>query len=194
MLRVGITGGMGSGKSTVAKLFSLLGVPVYYADDRAKILMNEDEALKEKIIGIFGAEAYDKDGLNRSYVSRLAFSDPELLTQLNQAVHPAVIRDGENWMQKQHAPYILKEAALIFESGSHKQLDLVIGVFAPEMIRINRIIERDKTDKESIMARMKKQMPEEEKMGKCDYVIVNDEKQAIIPQVLALHRILLEKA
>ena len=194
MLRVGITGGMGSGKSTVSRIFELLDVPVYYADDMAKMLMNEDPVLREKIIGIFGNLAFDQNGLNRTYISSAAFSDPDLLTRLNAVVHPAVIRHGEDWMKKQVAPYTLKEAALIFESGSYQQLDLVIGVYASKETRIKRIMQRDGADLESIEARMNKQMDEDEKMRRCNYVIINDEKQGIIPQVLDLHTVLLQKA
>jgi dephospho-CoA kinase len=122
------------------------------------------------------------------------FFDSVLLTRLNEAVHPAVIKHGEGWMKSQISPYTLKEAALIFESGSNKQLDLVIGVYAPMQIRIDRIMQRDGADKESIEARMSKQMDEDEKMKRCNFVIVNDETRAVIPQVLALHQVLLEKA
>jgi len=187
MLRVGITGGMGSGKTTVARLFQLLGIPVYFADDEAKNLMNHDPDLKHAIIAVFGEEAYNVHGLNRAYISSLAFSEPEKLTALNAIVHPAVIAHGEKWMLRQSAPYVLKEAALLFESGSNKQLDFVIGVWCSSELRIDRVMGRDGSSREAILARMQKQMDEEEKMKLCDFIITNDEKTAIIPQVLSLH-------
>jgi dephospho-CoA kinase len=191
MLRIGITGGMGSGKSTVARFFELLDIPVYYADSMAKRLMNENEALKAKISAIFGPEAYESGYINRGFIAQKAFSNPDLLKQLNNAVHPVVRAHGEEWMEKQDAPYVLKEAAILFESGANKQLDLVIGVYSPKAMRIQRIMQRDNIDEQSIMARINQQMDEEEKMKLCDTVIQNDENQAVIPQVLKLHRKLL---
>lgn len=188
MLRVGITGGMGSGKSTVARFFEVLGIPVYYADDMAKKLMDEDGFLKADIINLFGPEAYAPGYLNRPFIAQRAFSNPELLERLNALVHPVVRQHAEEWMAQQDAPYVLKEAAIMFESGTHKQLDIVIGVYAPKALRIKRIIRRDKMDNQSIAARMDRQMDEEEKMKLCDAVIQNDEIQPIIPQVLKLHR------
>lgn len=193
MLRVGITGGMGSGKSTVARLFQVLGIPVYFADDEAKNLMNHDPVLKQAIISIFGEGAYLSNHLNRSFISSEAFSNPQKLTALNAVVHPAVMAHGEQWMLRQTAPYTLKEAALLFESGSNKQLDLVIGVWCPMELRIDRVMNRDGSSREEVLARMQKQMDEEEKMKRCDFVITNDEKVAVIPQVLSLHRQLLSR-
>lgn len=188
MLRVGITGGMGSGKSTVARMFQVLGIPVYFADTEAKNLMNRDPALKNAIISIFGENAYLSNQLNRSFISAGAFSNPQKLAALNAVVHPAVIAHGENWMLSQSAPYALKEAALLFESGSNKKLDLIIGVWCPMELRIIRVMNRDGSSREDVLARMQKQMDEEEKMKRCDFVITNDEKMAVIPQVLSLHR------
>jgi dephospho-CoA kinase len=189
MLKVGITGGMGSGKTTVCKIFETLGIPVYYADDRAKYLMINDTELRQKIIAIFGANAYQKDGeLNRKYISNIAFKAPEKLKMLNKAVHPAVKTDGEIWHKGQkNVPYTLKEAALLFESGSYKSLDKIITVVAPLEIRINRILERDKTTREAIMSRIKNQLSDEEKVAQSDFVIYNDGKQSLIKQVLNIH-------
>lgn len=194
MLRVGITGGMGSGKTTVARLFSLLDVPVYFADDMAKKLMNEDDVLRLKIIKIFGQQAYNEAGLNRTFIAQSAFSNPDMLLRLNEAVHPEVIQHCEDWMNRQKGPYALKEAALIFESGSDKHLDLVIGVYAPKDVRIARIMQRDKAERPSIEARMNRQMDEDDKMKRCDYVIINNEQEALIPQVLNLHVLLRDRA
>lgn len=191
MIKVGITGGMGSGKSTIAKVFEVLGIPVYYADNAAKKLMNENVSLKEKLIAVFGKEIYLKGVLNRTYLSGLVFNNPEKLIQLNNIVHPATIVDAENWMQQQHSSYAIKEAAILFESGANKYLDKVIGVFAPIELRINRVIQRDNSTKDAVIARMNKQMEEEKKMKLCDYVITNDEKELVIPQVLKIHELLI---
>lgn len=188
MLRIGLTGGIGSGKSTVARIFIVLGIPVYNADDAAKRLMTEDEELKNKIINLFGEESYTKGVLNRKYLSSLVFNDKEKLKLLNSLVHPATIKDAIEWMKKQNAPYTIKEAALIFESGFNKLLDFVIGVKAPLSLRIERTMQRDKVTTAQVEARIKLQMAEEEKMNLCDFIIVNDEEQMLIPQVLALHK------
>lgn len=193
MLRVGLTGGMGSGKSTVAKIFSVLGAPVYDADAAAKRLMQNDEGLKEKLVGVFGDELFKNGELDRAWLAAKVFKEAALLSKLNALVHPATIKDGAEWMISQHFPYAIKEAALIFESGSDKELDFVIGVRSPLKLRISRIKKRDATSEESILARMEKQMPENEKMSLCDAIIENDEKHLLIPQVLQLHRQFLNK-
>jgi dephospho-CoA kinase len=187
MLRIGITGGIGSGKSTVSRIFEVLGVPVYYADGAAKRLMNEDEDLKKKILHHFGANAYQQGVLNRDYISSIVFTNREKLDLLNSLVHPATIRDAKNWMLNQKAPYAIKEAALIFESGSQAGLDYVIGVSAPTPLRISRTMKRDGIDRVEVLARMNRQIQETIKMRLCDFVIYNDEQQLLIPQVLELH-------
>lgn len=194
MLRVGLTGGIGSGKSTVAKIFETLGIPVYYADEAAKRVMNEDEALKNAIINQFGDESYLNNTLNRQFLSSTVFSDPEKLALLNALVHPATIADAEKWMKNQTSPYALKEAALIFESNANKHLDYVIGVWAPYDLRLKRSMDRDNASKELIDARMKNQLDETKKMERCDFVINNDETELLIPQVLKLHDTLLMRS
>ena len=191
MIKIGITGGIGSGKSTVANVFEVLGIPVYYADDAAKKLMNEDAALKEKLIAIFGKEIYQDGILNRSHLSGLVFNNPEKLAQLNSILHPATIADAESWMQQQHSPYAIKEAAILFESGANKYVDKVIGVYAPIQLRINRVMQRDNSTEEAVTARMNRQMEEDKKMNLCDYVITNDENELVIPQVLNIHELLI---
>ena len=191
ILKVGITGGIGSGKSTVAKIFEVLGIPVFYADDAAKELMNKDEKLKQQLIKEFGNDLYLNGELNRPYLSSLVFADPKKLALLNAIVHPATIANAEKWMHQQTAPYAIKEAALIFESDAHKQLDKVIGVYAPTPLRLQRVQQRDNISEEAIMARMNKQMDEEAKMKLCDYIITNNELELIIPQVLQIHDALL---
>lgn len=191
MLRIGLTGGIGSGKSVVARIFKALGIPVYDADQAAKRLMVEDTGLKEKIKTAFGEESYSGDELNRSFLAAQVFNDPAKLSLLNSLVHPATISDAEEWMSKQKAPYCIKEAALIFESGSQKNLDLVIGVHSPLALRLHRTMLRDNITTSQVKSRMDKQLDEGLKMKLCDYVITNDEQQLIMPQVLALHEKLL---
>lgn len=191
MLRIGITGGIGSGKSTVAKIFETLGVPVYYADDAAKRIMNEDEELKQQIKQQFGEVVFTNGKLNRKALAEIVFNDPVKLNQLNAIMHPATIADAERWMQKQTTPYAIKEAALIFESGAQEFLDYVIGVTAPAPLRIQRTMHRDDITKEEVTARMNRQMDESIKMKLCDFVLKNDEQEMLLPQVIALHNNLL---
>ncbi len=191
MLKIGITGGIGSGKTTVAKIFEVLGIPVYYADEAAKRLMQEDEELKQKIKQLFGEAVYKNGTLDKKYLADIVFNAPEKLALLNALVHPATLKDADNWMQRQTTPYTLKEAALIFESGAHGHLDYVIGVTAPAPLRILRTMQRDGITREAVIARMDKQMDEAIKMKLCDFVIKNDEQEMLLPQVLALHEKLL---
>jgi dephospho-CoA kinase len=191
-IRVGITGGMGSGKSTVSAIFETLGIPVYRADDAAKRLMNEDESLKTQLTNHFGETVYVNGVLNRSYLAAEVFNDKEKLALLNSIVHPATISDAENWMRQQTTPYAIKEAAIIFESGSQKYLDYIIGVYAPVTLRIYRSMKRGNLSREEVTARMNKQMDDAIKMKLCDIVITNDEQQALIPQVLKVHQTIIE--
>lgn len=186
---VGITGGIGSGKSTVAKIFSLLGIPVYSADDRAKWLMKNDEKLWSGIKTLFGEEAYLSDGaLNREFLAETVFSDNEKVKQLNALVHPAVGIDFTAWAQAQKSNYVLKEAALIFETGSNSTLDYVINVSAPLKTRISRVLMRDPFRSESQINRIiDQQLPDEQKNGLADFVIKNTENKLLIPQVLDIH-------
>ncbi|GGF02234.1 dephospho-CoA kinase [Hymenobacter cavernae] len=192
MIRVGITGGIGSGKSVVCRLFRVLGVPVYDSDLRAKWVMAHDLALRAELLTAFGPETFDEAGqLNRTYLARTAFSDPAQLARLNALVHPHVGRDFENWAEEQrqagHA-YILKEAALLYESGAYQQLNRIITVFAPLALRQARVLRRDPhRTADDILNIIGKQMSEEEKMSRADYVIYNDDEHLLIPQVLALH-------
>lgn len=192
MLKVGITGGIGSGKTTVCKIFETLGIPVYYADDRAKWLMVHDPELVAGIQAAFGAEAYTPEGrLNRAYLAKTAFGDPEKLAQLNALVHPAVFRDGSAWHHAQTGvPYTLREAALLFESGSYRAIDRMIVVTAPVEVRLKRVTERDQVSEAAVRARMEQQWPEEEKVKRADYLIHNDGEQLLVPQVLEIHRLL----
>jgi dephospho-CoA kinase len=191
MLRIALTGGIGSGKTTVAQIFEVLSVPVYYADRAAKFLMNTDELLKKQIIAAFGPDVYKDGKLDRSLLGKLVFSDADELARLNALVHPVTLRDAEAWMQNQNSPYAIKEAAIIFEAGIEKFFDYIIGVSAPEHLRLERVMNRDQTSAENVLRRMAQQMDENEKISRCDFVVVNDGIRALLPQVLQIHESLL---
>ncbi|HTM66696.1 MAG TPA: dephospho-CoA kinase [Flavipsychrobacter sp.] len=194
MLKVGITGGIGSGKSTVCQVFETLGIPVFYADGAGKYLLENDSAIISSVKALFGDEVYTGGVLDREKIAAIVFKDKTILGKLNNIIHPAVIRYSVQWMEKQRAPYVLKEAAIFFESGSYKEMDVMIGVYAPRKLRILRVMERDSASQEKILERMSYQMSEEEKMKRCNFVITNDDVQAVIPQVLKVHEQLLEMA
>lgn len=187
MIKVGLTGGIGSGKSVVADIFRVLGIPVFDADKEAKRIMESDEQLVAAIQQAFGKESYTNGKLNRSYLSSIVFNDPYKLEQLNAIVHPATIAAAGKWMAAQTTPYVVKEAALMFESGSAAHLDFVIGVHAPLSLRIQRTMHRDNMSREDVQARMNRQLDESLKMKLCDFVVENDEQQLLLPQVLQLH-------
>jgi len=188
MLKIGVTGGIGSGKTTVCKIFNVLGIPVYYADPRAKELMVTDPVLISAIKSLLGDKSYNEDlSLNRQYIAEIIFSDKNKLDALNSLVHPAVKRDFDKWSKSQKTPYVLKEAALLFESGSYKDLDKTILVTAPLELRIKRVTQRDNSTKESILSRVKNQMDEVDKEKLADYIIINDEKTSLIHQIVQLH-------
>ena len=191
-LRIGLTGGIGSGKTLVASIFHHLGIPIYYADQAAKDLQNSDPKIKEKLTRLFGNELYRDGYLNKVYLASIVFSNPEKLKALNTVMHPATLHAAAHWMQKQFTPYAIKEAALIFEAKAQKDLDCVIGVYAPKDIRLKRTMLRDNCTEEQVLKRMQNQMDEEQKMKLCQFVIINDEKQLLIPQILAIHNQLIE--
>lgn len=171
---VGITGGIGSGKSTAAKFFEELGIPVYNSDTRAKLIQNENSEVKAKIIAAFGEEAYDENGLNKAYLSKQVFQDNEKLKVLNSIVHPAVFKDFEAWKIAQKADIIMKEAAILIESGSYKDCDLVISVMVDKEKRIARTMERDGLTREDILARINHQITDEKRIAKSDVIIDNN--------------------
>jgi dephospho-CoA kinase len=193
MLKIGLTGGIGSGKTTVARIFEVLGIPVYYADQAARDLMNRNPELQKQIISEFGTEAYIGGRLNRPWLAARVFNNPEKLAILNSFVHPVTMRDADSWMTAQTTAYAIKEAALIFEGKLEKYFDFIIGVTAPEALRLQRAAQRDHSTMEDVLQRMRQQMDETEKIKRCDFVIVNDEKQALLPQVLDVHKLLLAK-
>jgi dephospho-CoA kinase len=192
-LKVGITGGIGSGKTTVCYIFELLGIPVFYADDEAKKLMIYDQILINEIKLAFGVQSYFEDGnLNRKHISDIVFKDTDQLKKLNSFVHPAVFRAMETWSSQQKSPYVLKEAALLFESGSYQQNKFNILVSCPLELRIKRVMNRDQITKEKVLERIQTQFPEEKKKAMADFFIQNNEEQFIINQVLELNQKLLK--
>ena len=196
-LKIGITGGIGAGKSVITKIFSILKIPVYDADKRAKWLMNYDKKLIFQIKEAFGEQSYKNENeLNREYLAKKVFNDKDKLDILNSLVHPIVHIDYHNWLKNhEDKAYTIKEAALLFESGSYKELDRVIAVYAPKDVRITRVLLRDShrtvKDLESIMER---QMDDNEKKKMADFVIINDDKTMVIPQVLKLHQQFLDQS
>jgi dephospho-CoA kinase len=185
---IGLTGGIGSGKSTVAKIFAQLGIPVLDADATAKAIMNEDHSVKTKLIELFGEDAYKDNQLNRPYIAQLVFEDAFKLQQLNAIIHPITIQYAKDWASKQSAPYVIKEAALFFESGSSEGVEKIIGVTAPKHIRIQRVMQRDQITREDVIKRMEHQLEDSLKMKLCDWVIQNDDMHLLIPQILAIHQ------
>lgn len=189
MIKVGITGGIGSGKTTVCKIFETLGIPIYYADHRAKELMVKNNEIIHKITILFGSDAYLESGaLNRKLISHQVFKNKQLLSQLNNIVHPIVFQDTQNWFQLHlDKPYSLYEAAIMFESGSYTMMNKMITVFAPMEDRITRVMNRDNMSREDVLERINQQMPEEEKINKADFVIYNNHTISLIEQVLNIH-------
>lgn len=191
MLKVGVTGGIGAGKSAVCRVFHTLGIPVFDADQAARQLMETDADVIKKVSGLLGSDVYISGRLDRKAVADKVFAHPHMLQQLNDIVHPATIAYGAAWLAQQSAPYVIKEAAIFFEAGTHSEMDVMIGVFAPEELRIKRVQQRSALSREEISERIARQMDEAEKMKLCDHVIINDDVTAVIPQVLNIHRQLL---
>ena len=197
LLQIGITGGIASGKSTICKVFIQLGIPVYDADSRAKWVLNNDPVLKAAIIAEFGGEAFVNNEYNRQYISSIVFNDKSKIEKLNSIVHPGVGRDYQNWVDRlpPQTLYVIKEAALLFESGSYKALDKIINVEAPESVRIGRIQKRDPfRSLEEIKGIIEKQWSDEKRTMLSDYVITNDGANLVIPQVIKLHQLFLNLA
>ena len=188
MLKIGITGGIGAGKSTVAGIFKVLGIPVFDADATAKNILNTDLVLREQVIAAFGSETYKNGLLDKKYLATLVFNNPDQLAKLNALVHPATIAAADKWASSfADRPYIIKEAALLFEAGTYVGLDYIIGVTAPVELRIARVMARDQVSREEVLSRMQHQLDDTEKMNRCNFVIDNNEATLVIPQVLSLH-------
>ena len=187
-IMIGLTGGIGSGKSMVAQVFATMGIPVFNADEQAKWIMQNSPIIKEKLITAFGSAIYEEGVLQKDKLAALVFNDPYQLQVLNAIVHPVTIQAAKDWASKQSAPYVLKEAALIFESGAAEGLFKVIGVTAPPTLRMHRVMQRDVITKEQVEARMRNQISDTIKMRLCDYVIHNDNQEMVIPQVLEIDK------
>ena len=185
---IGLTGGIGSGKSVVAKIFATLGIPVFNADEAAKRIMQTSPEIKTKLIEQFGTDIYNKHGLDKEKLATIVFNDPFQLQLLNAIVHPLTIQAAKDWAAKQNSPYVIKEAALIFESGAADGLLKVIGVTAPLSLRTHRVMQRDGITKEQVDARMRNQISDTIKMRLCDYVIENNNQQMVLPQVLDIDK------
>lgn len=184
---LGLTGGIGSGKSVIAELFQMMGIPVYDSDARSKILTDTDDELKEKISCLFGAEIYTNGLLNRQALARKIFGDEKALQAVNALIHPAVERDFRSWV-KEHSqfPVLIQETAILFEAGLESHFDQIICVTAPEDVRVERVCKRNNIAPETVRERMKNQISESERRGKSDIIVVNDNIQAVLPQVLKL--------
>lgn len=194
MFKLGVTGGIGSGKTLVCQIFEKLGAAVYQADLAARDLMNKHQELRDGIVQAFGEESYGEEGLNRSYLAGIVFGDQEKLNLLNQLVHPVVRKDFLRWAELQeNSPYVVEEAAILFESGAYKFLDQSVLVYAPEELRIERVMRRDGTTREQVLSRMGHQMSEEEKLQMADHVLMNDGSRMLLPQVIELHEKILER-
>lgn len=190
---VGLTGGIGSGKTTIANFFKELGVPIYIADTEAKALMNRSKVIKRKLIALFGDNAYQNGKLNRDFLSKQIFNNKDLLQKMNAIVHPKVASHFKRWVKKQEAPYVISEAAILFENGSYKKYDYIITVTAPEEVRLKRVMSRDNSSKEKVKSVMNNQWKDEEKIKLSDYVIQNINLEEAKAQVLQIHQNLLQK-
>ncbi len=190
---VGLTGGIGSGKTTVANMFLSLGIPVYIADQEAKKLMATSKVIKRKLTALFGEMAYTNDALNRSFIANIIFNDKRYLDQMNAIVHPKVAQHFNRWVKKQKAPYVIKEAAILFENGSYKHCDVVITVVAPKNLRMQRVIERDATTKVKVNAIMQNQWDDDKRIALSDYVIENTLLENTKEQVLDVHKSIIKK-
>ena len=190
MTKVGVTGGIGSGKTLICQIFEKLGIPVFNADDEAKCLLNVDPQVKASMMEYFGKDIYDDTGIKKAYLASKIFNNKDALSKVNSIVHPVVRQLFIRWAKEKEAafPYIIEEAAILFESGVYQDLDFTILVYAPEELRISRVISRDHASREQVRARMEYQMKDEEKIDMADAVIYNDESRLVIPQILEIHQ------
>ena len=180
MIIVGLTGGIGSGKTTISKYFESFGIPVYIADNEAKALMNRSKVIKRKLIDLFGESAYEDGKLNRPYLASKIFSDQMFLSKMNAIVHPKVASHFKRWLKKQEAPYIIKEAAIIFENNLESNYNYIITVVADEDLRIERVMKRDEASKDKILSIISNQLPDAEKIKKSNFVITNNDLSSAI--------------
>ena len=193
MIKVGLTGGIGSGKTVVSEIFIRLGIPIFNSDNEAKIILNSDKEVIHQIHNIFG-NIYTKKGINKLKLASLIFNDRKALKKINSIIHPKVHESFNLWVTKHfNAPYIIEEAAILFESNAHKELDITINVHAEELIRINRVVERDNTTPEAVKSRIKNQLKDSERINLADYTIYNTSNKMLIPQVLEIHNKILNR-
>lgn len=195
MKLIGLTGGIGSGKSTVAGLFRTLGIPVYESDSRAKFLMNNDPGLRQQIVALLGSESYtSQHEINRAWIASKVFNNPPLLSQLNGIVHPAVFQDLVDWIAldtQQQAPYLIQESALLFEEDLAKRFRAIILVVAPAEVRIDRVMKRDGITRDAVLRRIENQWPDDRKIPLSDFIIYNDGEHALIEQVMDIDKMIL---
>ena len=194
MFKVGLTGGIGSGKSTVARMFGVLGIPVFNADEESKRLLREDDGVKRAVIAAFGPGIYPDGELDRTGLAVIVFNDPEALAKLNAIAHPAVRKQLGIWVDMQRSPYVLVEAALMVDTGWYRSMDHLVVVTAPEAERVKRVMVRDGVSEEQVLARVRNQVGEEKRLAAADSMIQNDGHELVIPQVLALHEMLTARA
>lgn len=188
MIKVGLTGNIGSGKSTVAQMFRILGIPLHPADTIARSLL-ETSLVKKELLGAFGSSVFDGEGVDRKKLAAIVFHDKEALDSLNAIIHPRVRAHLEGWLDEhRHYPYVIQEAAILFESGFYSFFDRVILVSCPEEITIQRVMDRDSISREDVLVRLKNQWPEVKKIPHSDYIINNDGSELLIPQILAIHK------
>ena len=194
MLKVGVTGGIGSGKSTVCSLFKCLEIPIFNADEAGRLLLAEDAKVREQVKDIFGDAIIVNGKPDRKKIAEIVFNNPEKLAQLNSVIHPAVRKSYANWTTEQKSPYLIYEAAILFETGLYKQLDFTVLVIAPEQLRINRVMQRDGIDETTVRARIKNQWSDEEKKKLANFVITNDDATPLLPQIMEIHTTLISKS
>ncbi|MFC2104549.1 dephospho-CoA kinase [Bacteroidota bacterium] len=193
MIKVGLTGGIGSGKTLVSEIFKRLGIPVFNADDKAKIILNTHEEVIQQVKLNFG-EIYNEKGVDRAKLAAIIFNDQNALKKINEIIHPKVREYFHNWVdQQQNSKYLIEEAAILFESNAYKELDITINVHADELVRINRVVERDNTSTEAVRSRMQNQFSDEERIKLADYTIYNNGNKMLLPQVLEIHNIILNR-
>lgn len=183
MIKIGITGGIGSGKSVICKTFNILGIPVYYSDKRAKELLNTSKEIKEALTRLFGTNLYTEEGIDKVKLANIIFNDKYHLEKVNSIVHPIVMKDFYDWSEKQETDIVINESAIIFEANLNKHFDYIITIVAPEEVRINRVIKRDNVKKEDVVVRINHQYSDEKKIKESDFVITNNNTDPILPQI-----------
>ncbi|MDR3235891.1 MAG: dephospho-CoA kinase [Prevotellaceae bacterium] len=192
MITVGLSGGIGSGKTLIAHIFATLGISVFYADEAVKALYDADTGLRHTLIDLLGGDIYKDGHLQRKRMASLIFANDTLMQKVNALTHPKVMLQFEQWAQQQPSPYVVLEAAILFESGSDKKMDYTIAVTAPEPLRITRAMQRDNATEQEVKNRMKQQWNDEQRNGKANFIIMNDNEQAVLPQVITVHQHILK--